>query len=106
MKIGFGKVWMIRKRPFCRPKKIILGRIETNRNETKRRKGIIIYNIIIYKSLPLEQVTFLIRNTHKKNCGWNWAERMKKGYKLAREKTRLKVWQGVEYTRQTFSVQA
>lgn len=60
MKVGFGKIWMIRKKPLAIVLKNNLGK-KTNRNETNKRKGI---KRSIYKNSPAEQVIFLIRNEH------------------------------------------
>ena len=94
-KIGFGKIRIIRKEPSF----VLINKLgkETNRNKTKRTKRC--WKEYINENLPAEQVTFLIRNKHKKNSRWNWVERMKKEYMLAKDKTRHKVWEGVEYTR-------
>ena len=85
LKIGFSKIRMIRKKPLV----VLQNELgnETNRNETKRKTNI---EKSIYKNLPAEEVTFFIKNKHKKNCRWNWAERMKKEYMLAKDEIRVK----------------
>ena len=47
MKISFGKVWMIRKRPFCRPKK--LSWEGSKQTETKQKEEkVLLYIILLY----------------------------------------------------------